>query len=517
MKTEQISTCLEIQLYSGTVQFPIESSGSEISNFSGRVFQSEKVKLWDSQRGMKVSFNSTFVFNIQPVTSPGGEGLAFILAANTSLPSNSAGQWLGMVNSTSIGVSNIVAVEFDTRKSYPEDVDDNHVGVDAKSIYSIQQEPLGAHGVNLSSGIDVIATVQFDAKEGKMSIFVSTLGDLKLTTAMLTVDIDLSKLLPEDVYVGFSASTGELLSATKNFNSSNKLGKGGFGTVYKGTLNGKDVAVKRISKDSRWCYEKGELLLVYEFMPNGSLDRFIFSGGIKTSAGDSTLGWERRLSVICGVSRALDYLHNGCDKRVLHRDIKPSNVMLDSDFNARLGDFGLARTIHLSEKTHHSTREIAGTPGYIAPESFHTRRASVETDVYAFGVLMLEVVCGRRKLEHKQYLNNYNNSIMDWVWELHSEENITDAVDLRLNGDFNKVQARCVLELGLACCHPNPYERPSMRSVMQVLQGETAPPFVHVEKPAFTWPAMAPVLKEELNSHTTGSQNEPITELISGR
>ncbi|KAJ1432842.1 Serine/threonine-protein kinase, active site [Sesbania bispinosa] len=502
---------------------------------------------------------------------------------------------------------NHVAVEFDTRKSHPEDVDDYHVGVDVKSIYSIQQEPLGAHEVNLSRGIDVIATVQFDAKEGKMSIFVS-------------------KLLPEDVYVGFSASTGvytqvntikswyfssweyiekdpinliwlwilipitvvggacglgglyywkrihkkeqgqkedlqieleikgssnaphkfqlkELLSATKNFNSLNKLGKGGFGTVYKGNLNGKDVAVKRISKDSShgkqdfiaeittignlnhknlvkligWCYEKGELLLVYEFMPNGSLDRFIFSGGTTTSTGDSTLSWERRLSVICGVSKALDYLHNGCDKRVLHRDIKTSNVMLDSDFNARLGDFGLARTIHLSEKTHHSTREIAGTPGYIAPESFHTRRASVETDVYAFGVLMLEVVCGRRKLEHKQYLNNYNNSIMDWVWELHSEESITDSVDLRLNGDFNKVQARCVLELGLACCHPNPYEWPSMRTVMQVLQGETAPPFVPVEKPAFTWPAMAPVLKEELNSHTIGSQNEPITELISGR
>ena len=197
-------------IHSGTIQVPTGASGSEISNFSGRVFQSEQLKLWDSKRGMKASFNSTFVFNIHPVTSPGGEGLAFILAANTSLPSNSAGQWLGIVNATSIGVSNIVAVEFDTRKSYPEDIDDNHVGVDVKSIYSIQQQPLGALGVNLSSGTDVIATVLFDAKEGKMTIFVSTSRDLKLKlkTAVLTVDLDLSKLLPEDVFVGFSASTG---------------------------------------------------------------------------------------------------------------------------------------------------------------------------------------------------------------------------------------------------------------------------------------------------------------------
>ncbi|KAK7392787.1 hypothetical protein VNO78_21235 [Psophocarpus tetragonolobus] len=114
----------------GTIQVPIEASGSEISNLSSRVFYSEQLKLWENQRGMKASFNSTFVFNIHPLTSPGGEGFAFILAANTSLPIYSAGQWLGIVNSSSIGVSNIVAVEFDTRKSYPEDVDENHVGVD---------------------------------------------------------------------------------------------------------------------------------------------------------------------------------------------------------------------------------------------------------------------------------------------------------------------------------------------------------------------------------------------------
>lgn len=252
----------------------------------------------------------------------------------------------------------------------------------------------------------------------------------------------------------------ELVSATRNFHSSNKLGKEGFCMVYKSTLNGKDVAAKRILRNSRhskqdfmveittiwnlnhknlvklirWCYEKGEIILVYELMQNGSLYKFIFS----TFGGDSILSWEMRLSVICGVSTGLDYLHNRCDKRVLHRDIKPSNVMLDSDFNAQLGDFGLARTVHLSEKTHHSTREIVGTPGYMALESFYTRRALVETDVYAFGVLMLEVVCsGRRKPEYKLDLRCCND-IVDWVWEHHFKENITGVVDSRLNGDFDE-------------------------------------------------------------------------------
>lgn len=154
-------------------------SRGPISNYSGRAFYKEQLKLWDSQRGIKASVNSTFVFNVNPQTSPGCEGFTFMLPDDTSLPSNSAGQWLGIVNSTSIGVSNIVAVKFDTRKSYSEDIDDNHVGVDVKSIYSIQQESLGPHGVNISSGTNSIATIYFDAKGGKLIIYVSTSGDLK--------------------------------------------------------------------------------------------------------------------------------------------------------------------------------------------------------------------------------------------------------------------------------------------------------------------------------------------------
>ena len=212
----------------------------------------------------------------------------------------------------------------------------------------------------------------------------------------------------------------EVEAATANFNSDNLLGRGGFWTVYKGVLENREVAVKRFSRNSHdgkqdfiaevttisslhhrnlvklvgWCHERNELILVYEFMPNKSLDKLIFCS--KRNRTEITLSWERRHAVIYGVAQAVDYLHNGCEKRVLHRDIKVSNVLLDSEFNARLGDFGLARTINPSDQTHHSTKAIAGTPGYMAPESLLVGRATVQTDVYAFGILVLEVVCGRK-------------------------------------------------------------------------------------------------------------------------
>ncbi|WRX22928.1 Protein kinase domain - like 10 [Theobroma cacao] len=483
-----------------------------IADASGRILYNQPLKLWDKLRGTKSSFSSTFVINIRPQTTPGGEGLAFILTDSTTLPSNSAGQWLGIVNVSTINVNSIVAVAFDTRKSDSEDVDDNHVGVDLKSIYSIKQEPLIGHGVNLSSSEDITASIQYDAKSDKMTVFVvlTRTSEQNMGNPIFTVELDLSKHLPEDVFLGFSGSTGENTQLD-------------FPTCYIGDTKTDFIAEvttitnlhhKNLVKLLGWCYESDELLLVYEFMPNGSLDRFIFGNTIPSNA-DTTLKWETRHNIICGVARALDYLHNGCEKRVIHRDIKASNIMLDSDFNARLGDFGLARTVQLNEKTHHSTKEIAGTPGYMSPESFHTGKATVETDVYAFGVLILEVVSGR-KPGHQNEQNNYYRSIVEWVWEHHRMEQITDVIYLRLNKDFHEDQARCILMLGLACCHPNPFERPSMRTALQVLTGEVAAPAVPTEMPAFMWPAAPPVIREEMDNSITGGHLTTTTEL-SGR
>lgn len=207
------------------------------------------------------------------------------------------------------------------------------------------------------------------------------------------------------------------------------------------------------------------------------------------------------------MAQALDYLHNGCERRVLHRDIKASNIMLDSEFNARLGDFGLARIIRQAEQTHHSTKEVAGTPGYMAPETFLTGRATVETDVYAFGVLMFAVVCGRRPGD-----GNEESNIVHWVWELHRRGRITRAADPILLDNSEEVEH--VLQLGLACCHPNPHHRPSARIIQQILMGEAPAPLVPQEMPPFVWPVMPPPFEGVGDISLTNEQLTPITELV---
>ncbi|KAL1196900.1 putative L-type lectin-domain containing receptor kinase S.5 [Cardamine amara subsp. amara] len=329
----------------------------------------------------------------------------------------------------------------------------------------------------------------------------------------------------------------ELKRATGNFSPENKLGQGGFGMVFRGKWEGIDIAVKRVSEKSRqgkqefiseittignlnhrnlvkllgWCYERKEFLLVYEYMPNGSLDRYLSL----EDKSRSNLTWETRKNIIKGLSQALEYLHNGCEKRILHRDIKASNVMLDLEYNAKLGDFGLARMIQQSEMTHHSTKEIAGTPGYMAPETFLNGRATVETDVYSFGVLMLEVVSGKKPnyVLVNQNHNNYNNSIVNWLWELYRNGTIMNAADPRMESVFNEEEMKSILLLGLACCHPNPNERPSTKTVLKVLTGETSPPDVPTERPAFVWPVMPPSFSD-VDYSLNGSQINSFTELI---
>ncbi|CBI39299.3 unnamed protein product, partial [Vitis vinifera] len=374
--TENDFLLTDSQITQDAIQVTYDVSGNPITNLSGQALYKRPFKLWSESKGT-ASFNTTFVLRITPRTDPGGEGLVFILTGRATRPENSEGKWLGIVNASTNGSAQnqIVAVEFDTRKSYMEDLSNNHIGVNVNSVYSIKQANLS---INLSSGTDITVKIQYDGKN--LSAFVGT----QMKAPAIALPINLSDHLPQNVFVGFSASTGNHTQ-----------------------LN---------------CVRSWE-----------------FSG----SSNPITLNWETRYGIICGVAQALDYLHNGCEKRVLHRDIKASNIMLDSDFNARLGDFGLARIIQLNDQTHHSTKEIAGTPGYMAPESFHTGRAAVETDVYAFGVLVLEVVCGRKPGD--QSVNNkYNNGIVDWVWEYYRRQRILDVVDLRLNGLFFSSLRLCI-------------------------------------------------------------------------
>ncbi|KAM0028768.1 putative protein kinase RLK-Pelle-L-LEC family [Helianthus debilis subsp. tardiflorus] len=292
----------------------------------------------------------------------------------------------------------------------------------------------------------------------------------------------------------------ELARATSSFAEKEKLGEGSFGGVYKGFL--KDlrtyVAVKRVSKTSQqgikeyasevriisrlrhrnlvqltgWCHEKGELLLVYEYMENGSLDSHLFNA-------KSLLTWGTRYQIAIGLANALLYLHEEWEQCVLHRDIKSSNVMLDSNFNAKLGDFGLAKFVD-HEKGSQIT-SLAGTLGYMAPECVTTGRTSKESDVFSFGVVALEIVCGRKSINCKAQEKLI--WLPEWVWELYGTQTLLEAVDPRLRSEFDEDEVKRLMIVGLWCVHPDSQIRPSMRQVIQVLNSNASLPILPSKMP----------------------------------
>ncbi|NP_001307224.1 clade VIII lectin receptor kinase precursor [Solanum lycopersicum] len=300
----------------------------------------------------------------------------------------------------------------------------------------------------------------------------------------------------------------ELKLATKGFIPTRIIGRGAFGTVYKGILSdtGGIVAVKRCSHNGQgkaeflselsiigtlrhrnlvrlqgWCHEKGEILLVYDLMPNGSLDKVLFESRM-------VLSWSHRRKILIGVASALAYLHQECENQVIHRDIKSSNIMLDEGFNARLGDFGLARQVE-HDKSPDAT-VAAGTMGYLAPEYLLTGRATEKTDVFSYGAVVLEVATGRRPIERettKVEKVRVNSNLVEWVWGVHREGNLLNAADSRLCGEFDEQEMRRVLMIGLACSHPDPTARPTMRSVVQMLEGESDIPIVPRTRPSMSF------------------------------
>ncbi|KAG5534435.1 hypothetical protein RHGRI_022534 [Rhododendron griersonianum] len=330
----------------------------------------------------------------------------------------------------------------------------------------------------------------------------------------------------------------DLKRATNNFDQKNKLGQGGFGVVYRGHLHDEnlEVAVKWFSRETingeddflaeltiinrlrhkhlvrllGWCHKNGKLLLVYDYMPNGSLDAHLFT----KTPDRKPLSWDQRYNIISGVASALNYLHNEYDQRVVHRDLKASNIMLDSDFNARLGDFGLARALD-EEKTSYSEVEgVAGTLGYIAPECFLTGKATQQSDVYAFGVVLLEIVCGLRpgtRIDEFHFL-------VDWVWSLHREGRILDAVEERLGDEYVVEEAQKVLVLALACSHPIARERPRTQAIVHIISGLVPVPYVPPFKPAIVWASMPSLKEDDISSlaSATEAKSFPTTHLGSG-
>ncbi|RZC93635.1 hypothetical protein C5167_007672 [Papaver somniferum] len=552
-----------------------------------------------STGGNVFSFSTTFVFSIIPeIEGVSGQGIAFVIAPKRELPGARSSTYLGLFNSTNNGekTNHVVAVELDTiyNKDF-DDIDGEHVGIDINDLNSDISALSGYtdnngrfNNLSLISGYPIQVWVEYDGGGKKLNVTIAPNNVRKPDAPLISYDRDLSDIILDNMYVGFSSSTSFVLTshyimgwsfkingeapqldldklpdlpkrkasksllfgvelpiiipvilltfiigilvvvrkirnekfkdvvedweldygrqrfsykdlyiATKGFKEKELLGIGGFGRVYKGELptSKTEIAVKRVSHNSKqgerefiaeiisignlrhrnlvqllgYCRRNRELLLVYEFMPNGSLDKFIFRTSNSTST-SPVLGWNQRFQIIKGVASGLIYLHEEWEKVVIHRDIKASNVLLDGEMNARLGDFGLSRLY--DRGTNPRTTNVVGTLGYIAPEMIKTGRATTSSDVYSFGAFLLEVACGRRPIEMHKSETEEGEVLVDWVLYCWRSGRILQTSDPNLMNEYVKEEMELVLKIGLLCSRNNPKARPSMRQVMQYLDGD---------------------------------------------
>ncbi|GLT93060.1 hypothetical protein SLE2022_108660 [Rubroshorea leprosula] len=557
----------------------------------GRAFYSSPIKFKNSTNGKAFSFSTAFAFAMVPQHPLfGGHGLAFTISPSKDLAGALPNQYLGLFNASSNGnfKDHIFAVEFDTVQDLDfQDIDANHVGIDLNGLVSKTSATAGyflenstKQELKLTSGKVFQAWIDYDSVKNRLDVKLSPFSE-KPNSSLLSFDVDLSSILLDTMYVGFSSSTGQLSSshyllgwsfnmsggarslslpalpslprhkkdhtllivlpslslafliisaiavsiyiirkikntdkieaweldvgphrfayeelkkATAGFRDKELLGFGGFGRVYKGTLpsTNTQVAVKRISPESKqgmrefmteinsigklrhrnlvqllgWCRRRADLLLVYDFMPNGSLDKHLFDEP------KNVLSWEQRFKIIKDVASGLLYLHEEWEQTVIHRDIKAGNVLLDSELNGKLGDFGLAKLYERGANP--STTRVVGTLGYLAPELTRTGKPNTSSDVFAFGALLLEVVCGRRPNEPKALPEEL--ILLDWVWEMWQSGAVLEVVDKKLNGKFDELEAVTVVKLGLMCSNNVPEARPTMRQAVMYLEGDLALP-----------------------------------------
>ncbi|XP_002520523.2 L-type lectin-domain containing receptor kinase IV.2 [Ricinus communis] len=577
----------------------------ELTNISyyqiGRAFFPFPLKFDKSspKNAESLSFSTSFVFAIDPeIPTLGGHGLVFTISPTVEFIGALGIQYLGLFNSSTNGrdSNHVFAVELDTIWT-PDfrDINDNHVGIDVNGLISNASASATYFSDNQNKSLELISRspmqvwIDYDAVEKLLNVTLAPITSKKPEKPLLSTTIDLSIVLLDSMYVGFSSSTGSMASyhyilgwsfnrsgpaqsldmsklpslppkpksgkkpnlrimiplitasivlitifgavyikrkkyeelhedweqeygpqrfsyrdlyrATKGFQDKELLGSGGFGKVYKGVLpsSNTQVAVKQFSHGSQqgmkefvaeiasmgrlrhrnlvqllgYCRRKRELLLVYDYMPNGSLDRFLFQNDTLN------LNWVQRHQILKGVASALLYLHEEWDQVVLHRDVKASNVMLDAELKGRLGDFGLAKFYDHGSLP--QTTRVVGTIGYLAPEISRTGRFTTSSDVFAFGTLILEVACGRKTIEPERPPREV--ILVDWVLECWKKGVILDTSDPELQGKYMAEEMEFVLKLGLLCAHPAPAVRPTMRQVMQYLDGKADLPDIPLNSP----------------------------------
>ncbi|XP_022136534.1 cold-responsive protein kinase 1 [Momordica charantia] len=283
----------------------------------------------------------------------------------------------------------------------------------------------------------------------------------------------------------------ELKVATEDFSLANKIGEGGFGSVFKGKLkDGKIAAIKVLSAESRQglkeflteinvisviehenlvqlygcCVDDNHRILVYNYLENNSLQQTLLGRGYS----NIQFGWQTRSMICVGIARGLAFLHEDVQPHIIHRDIKASNILLDHDLTPKISDFGLAKLIPAS-MTHVSTR-VAGTIGYLAPEYAIRGQVTRKSDIYSFGVLLVEIVSGRCNTNSQLPIGE--QYILERTWSLYERGELVLLVDMSLNGDFDAEEACKYLKIGLLCTQDSPKLRPSMSTVVKMLTGE---------------------------------------------
>ncbi|XP_057428734.1 receptor-like serine/threonine-protein kinase SD1-8 isoform X2 [Lotus japonicus] len=324
--------------------------------------------------------------------------------------------------------------------------------------------------------------------------------------------------------------------ATNNFSEANKLGEGGFGIVYMGRLvEGQEIAVKRLSKNSGQgteefknevkliiklqhrnlvrlfgcCIEMNEKLLVYEYMENKSLDSFLFD---KTR--NHLLDWKMRFNIICGIARGLLYLHHDSRLRIIHRDLKVSNILLDSEMNPKISDFGLAR-IFATNQTEANTLRVVGTYGYMSPEYALDGNFSVKSDVFSFGVLVLEIITGKKNRGF--YYSNKDMNLLGNAWRHWREGNALELIDESISGSYSACEVLRCIHIGLLCVQELADDRPTMSSVILMLNNET-PLVLQPRNPGFCLGKNPPKTdSSSSNQDETWSVNQVTVTLLDAR
>ncbi|KAI8530595.1 hypothetical protein RHMOL_Rhmol11G0071400 [Rhododendron molle] len=328
-----------------------------------------------------------------------------------------------------------------------------------------------------------------------------------------------------------------IAGATNNFSETNKIGEGGFGSVYKGRLStGKDIAVKRLSTNSKQglkefkneviliaklqhrnlvrllgcCIRRDERMLVYEYMPNGSLDSFIFVAEITRS---KLLTWSRRLDIIVGIARGVLYLHQDSRLRVIHRDLKASNVLLDREMNPKISDFGLARAFG-GDQSSAKTKRVVGTYGYMAPEYAIDGIFSTKSDIFSLGVIVLEIISGKRN--RKFHHVDHDLNLLGHAWKLWIDGKAYELIDPFLEGSFSMSTVLRCIQIGLLCVQKCPEDRPTMSSVVSMLVSDTVV-LAQPKQPGFYIDRSPKETQERSPAQSSPSINEVTISHLHGR